>query len=85
MDAKTVLGVEIVRSLKDKGTQTFAFGLTRLLNFGVLIKGKAESSGMASVLCEHQIEKGVKLALSGQFDAKDFDKGARVGASLEIS
>ena len=40
---------------------------------------------MTSVLYEHQIEKGVKLALSGQFDAKDFDKGARDGASLEIS
>ncbi|CAD7697974.1 unnamed protein product [Ostreobium quekettii] len=85
LDDKTVLGVEIVRSLKDESSQTFAFGLTRLLNSGVLIKGKAESSGVTSVLYEHQIEKGVKLALSGQFDAKNLDKGAKVGASLEIS
>ena len=75
MNAKTAVGVEIVRSLKDEGTQTFAYCLTRLLNIGALIKGKAESSGLMSVLYEHQIEKGVKLALSGQFDARDFDKG----------
>ncbi|CAD7695954.1 unnamed protein product [Ostreobium quekettii] len=85
LDDKSVVGVEIVRPLKDDAPQSFAFGLTRLLSNGALVKAKAESSGVTSVLWEHQIEKGFKVALSGQFDAKDFDKGARVGTAIEIN
>lgn len=85
LDNASRLGVEIVRPLKGESPATFCFGYSKTLSNGALVKAKADSAGMTSVLWENQIDKGVKMAVSGQFDVKDFDKGAKIGTYFEMN
>lgn len=85
LDNLSCLGLEIVRPSKEDKPATFCFGYSKSLSNGALIKAKADSTGLTSLLWENQIDKGVKMGVSGQFDIKDLDKGAKVGTSFEIN
>jgi hypothetical protein len=79
----TSLAVEVRRNLSS-GATALAAGAARRLPGGALQKVRVEHSGLVSVLHEQALEGKSRLALSGQFDAKDLAKAPRYGVALDF-
>lgn len=77
------VGAEIVRNL-DSAETSMAAGVARRLPSGALQKVKVQHTGIVSVLHEQTLEGKSKLALSGQFDAKDLSKAPKYGVSVDF-
>lgn len=77
------VGAEIVRNLETSET-TMAAGVARTLSSGALQKVKVQHTGIVSVLHETTLDAKNKVALSGQFDAKDLTKAPKYGVALDF-
>ena len=77
------LGAEVVRNIPSSET-SLAAGIARRLPSGALQKIKVAHTGIVSVLHEQVLEGKSKIALSGQFDAKDLSKAPRYGVGVDF-
>lgn len=77
------IGAEVVRNLNSADT-SMAAGISRRLPSGALQKVKVAHTGIVSVLHEQILEGKSKIALSGQFDAKDLSKTPKYGVSVDF-
>lgn len=77
------VGAEIVRNL-DSSETTMTAGIARKLSSGALQKVKVQHTGIVSVLHETALDGKNKIALSGQFDAKDLSKAPKYGVALDF-
>lgn len=77
------VGAEIVRNLESSETSMTA-GIARTLPSGALQKVKVQHTGVVSILHETALDGKNKVALSGQFDAKDLTKAPKYGVALDF-
>ena len=54
------------------------------LEQGGLAKVRLDNAGSLQVLYELEAQKNAKLAISSQFDAKNFEKAPKFGIALDI-
>ena len=84
INADVTVGAEVVRNI-DSAETSMAAGVARRLSSGALQKVKVQHTGIVSVLHEQSLDGGKnKVALSGQFDAKDLSKNPKYGVSLDF-
>lgn len=81
----SLLGVEIVRPLKEDTGTTFSFGYSKALESGALAKVKVDNAGLVSMLWEQHLDRNVRMGLSGQLDVKAIDKAAKVGVAFDMN
>jgi hypothetical protein len=83
VNADLTVAAEIVRNLESAETSMTA-GVARRLASGASQKVKVQHTGVVSVLHETTLDGNSKVAVSGQFDAKDLGKAPKYGLSLDF-
>jgi voltage-dependent anion channel protein 2 len=85
LDARTVAGAEVTRSLDGSAETAFALGYGKVLDNGALAKVRLDSSGLTSLLYEQELTPLSRIALSSQFDATNLDAPPKVGVNLALA
>lgn len=83
VNADVTVAAEIVRNL-DSAETAMAAGVARKLASGATQKIKVQHTGVVSVSHETTLDGTSKVAVSGQFDAKDLAKAPKYGLSLDF-
>jgi len=78
----TVAG-EVVRNLESSET-SMAVGVARKLGSGATQKVRVQHTGVVSVVHETSLDGNSKVAVSGQFDAKDLAVAPKYGLSVDF-
>lgn len=83
VEGDVVLGGEVVRNVASSET-SMAVGVVRKLGSGATQRVKVQHTGVVSVVHETALDGNSKVAVSGQFDAKDLSVAPKYGLSLDF-